>query len=126
MFYRIPKTQWWEPNVLKGLPKPYNDITRSVIEIIQIHNQDAEMIDAYIDYHRLNEVTPMNEHFAYKMSNSVRDFMPNLTVDYSPFTPRVRPGRRREETGKKGETMKNPSLTGQSSQQSDSRYKYFL
>ena len=41
--------------------------------------------------------------------------MPNFTTDFSPFAVRIRPGRRREETSSKGGTMKNPSLTGQSS-----------
>jgi hypothetical protein len=44
-----------------------------------------------------------------------RDFMPHFTTNFSPFTVRIRPGRRREETSSKGGTMKNPSLTGQSS-----------
>ena len=55
------------------------------------------------------------EVYAYKVSHSVRDFMPHFTTNFSPFAVRVRPGRRREETGNKNVNMKNPSLTGQSS-----------
>nr|CAH7747625.1 unnamed protein product [Callosobruchus chinensis] len=41
--------------------------------------------------------------------------MPSFTTNYSPFTIRVRPVRRREETSNKSATMKNPSVSGQSS-----------
>ena len=44
--------------------------------------------------------------------------MPHFTTNSfttSPFAVRVRPGRRREETGHKSMNMKNPSMTGQSS-----------
>jgi hypothetical protein len=57
--------------------------------------------------------------FAYKVSHSVRDFMPNFTSIYSPFVVRVRPGKRQEEnTGKKANkilSLKNPSIMGLSS-----------
>lgn len=119
--FRRPKTQWWESHVLKSLPKPFNDVNRTCTEIVRIHNRDAEMIDSFIDYYRLDEISILLDSFAYKMSNSVRDFMPNCTLDFSPFTPRVRPVRRREESSIKGlGTMKNPSVTGQSSQPSSS------
>lgn len=41
--------------------------------------------------------------------------MPHFTTSFSPFAVRIRPGRRREETGNKNLNMKNPSMTGQSS-----------
>lgn len=107
-------SQWWDSGVLKCLPFAFNNLTKACSEIIQVHARDVEIIDGYADYHRPYELTFLNDLFAYKMSNSVRDFMPSCTMNYSPFTIRVRPVRRREESSNKN-SMKNPSLTGQSS-----------
>lgn len=107
-------TQWWDQDVFKSLPYSYNDATKACSEIIQVQSKEIEMIDAYSDYHRPYQLSVLNELFAYKICNSIRDFMPNYTNNYSPFTIRIRPGRRREETTNKYAT-KNPSLTGQSS-----------
>lgn len=108
-------TQWYEADVLKCLPYAYNELTKACTEIIQVQTRDVEMIDAYTDYHRPYELSVLSDVFAYAICNSIRDFMPNFTINYSPFTIRVRPVRRREENSKKGVSMKNPSLTGQSS-----------
>ncbi|XP_044255636.1 polyphosphoinositide phosphatase isoform X2 [Tribolium madens] len=108
-------TQWWDSQVLKCLPYAYNDMTKACSELIQVHSKDAEMIDAYSDYHKPYELSVLNDVYAFKISNSVRDFMPNCTTDYSPFIIRIRPVRRREENLNKGLAMKNPSVTGQSS-----------
>ncbi|GLV33113.1 FIG4 phosphoinositide 5-phosphatase [Carabus blaptoides fortunei] len=111
----LPLTQWWEPNVLRCLPYAYNDVTKSCSEIIKLESKEIEMIDAYTDYHRPDLLSEMSDMYAYKISNSIRDFMPNCTMNYSPFVVRVGHGRRRAETTRKGETVKNPCLTGQSS-----------
>lgn len=108
-------TQWYEHGTLKSLPYAYNDLTKACSEIIRLHSRDIEMIDAYIDYYRPHELSVLNDAYATKISNSIRDFMPNFTTNYSPFTIRVRPVRRREENSNKGNTMRNPSVTGQSS-----------
>lgn len=110
-------TQWWDEGILKSLPYAYNDLTKACSELIHIHSRDVEMIDSYLDYYRPYELSILGELFQLKVSNSIRDFMPNFTTNYSPFTLRVRPVRRREENSNKGNgiTMKNPSLTGQSS-----------
>lgn len=55
--------------------------------------------------------------------------MPHFTTSFSPFAVRIRPGRRREETGNKNLNMKNPSMTGQSSTSSttsSARYNYSM
>lgn len=61
------------------------------------------------------ELSALSDVYAYKISHSVRDFMPHFTTSFSPFVVRVRPGRRREEAGGKNLNIKNPSMTGQSS-----------
>ncbi|KYN43635.1 Polyphosphoinositide phosphatase [Trachymyrmex septentrionalis] len=108
-------TQWWDKNVLKCLPYALDEVTKSCSEMIQVQNSIEEMIDVYYDYHRPYELSLLSEVYAYKISHSVRDFMPHFTTCYSPFAVRVRPGRRREEAGTKNLNMKNPSMTGQSS-----------
>ncbi|XP_078036880.1 polyphosphoinositide phosphatase FIG4 isoform X2 [Augochlora pura] len=108
-------TQWWDTNVLKCLPYALNEVTKACTEIIQVQNSVEEMIDVYYDFHRPYELSVISEVYAYKISHSVRDFMPHFTTNFSPFAVRVRPGRRREETGNKNLNMKNPSMTGQSS-----------
>ncbi|XP_020292603.1 polyphosphoinositide phosphatase isoform X2 [Pseudomyrmex gracilis] len=110
-----PLTQWWDTNVTKCLPYALNEVTKSCSEMIQMQNSTEEMIDVYYDYHRPYEQSLLSEVYAYKISHSVRDFMPHFTTCYSPFAVRVRPGRRREEAGTKSLNMKNPSMTGQSS-----------
>lgn len=119
-----PLSQWWDTDVLKCLPYAYNNLAKACTEIIRIHQRDAEMIDAYVDYHRPYELSIVSDVFSYQISNSIRDFMPNGTTNYSPFTIRIRPGKRREQMSNKN-LMKNPSLTGQSSTSStasSSRY----
>ncbi|KAK2581293.1 hypothetical protein KPH14_008078 [Odynerus spinipes] len=108
-------TQWWDKNVLKCLPYAFNEVTKTCSEMIQVQNTLEEMIDVYYDYHRPYELSLLSDVYAYKISHSVRDFMPHFTTSYSPFAVRIRPGRRREETGNKNLNMKNPSMTGQSS-----------
>ncbi|XP_051155990.1 polyphosphoinositide phosphatase isoform X2 [Leptopilina boulardi] len=108
-------TQWCDSNVLKCLPYALEEMTKTCSEIIQVQHSQEEMIDIYYDYYRPHELSVLAEVYAYKVSHSVRDFMPNFTTNFSPFAVRVRPGRRREETGNKNINMKNPSLTGQSS-----------
>ncbi|XP_015184747.1 PREDICTED: polyphosphoinositide phosphatase isoform X2 [Polistes dominula] len=108
-------TQWWNKNVLKCLPYAFNEVTKTCSEMIQVQSTYEEMIDIYYDYHRPYELSIFLDLYAYIISHSVRDFMPHFTTSFSPFAVRIRPGRRREETGNKNLNMKNPSMTGQSS-----------
>lgn len=57
----------------------------------------------------------LSDVYAYQISHSVRDFMPHFTTNFSPFAVRIRPGKRREESGSKNLNIKNPNMTGQSS-----------
>ncbi|CAG9765574.1 unnamed protein product [Ceutorhynchus assimilis] len=108
-------TQWWNLGVFRCLPYAYNDVTKACFELIQMHSNDVEMIDSYVDYYRPNEFNMLADVYALKVSSSV-DFMPICTVNYSPFAVRMRPDKRREQVLLKGNaTSKNPSVTGQSS-----------
>lgn len=110
-------TQWWDEEIMKCLPYSHNNLTKACSELIQLHSRVVEMIDSYDEYYKPQELTVLDDVFTLKISNSVRDFMPNFTTNYSPFAIRVRPVRRREENSHKGNTitMKNPSVSGQSS-----------
>lgn len=85
------------------------------IGIETFHNVNIMLWFIYIFFCRPYELSLLSEVYAYKISHSVRDFMPHFTTSFSPFAVRIRPGRRREETGNKNLNMKNPSMTGQSS-----------
>lgn len=106
--------------------RSYEEMTKKSTELTAVCPNE-ESVDGFLDYHRPYELTYLNETFSSEISHSVRDFMPNSTSNVSPFEVRIRPGRRWEETGAKT-SMKNPSLTGQSSTSSTtssgSRYVY--
>lgn len=68
------------------------------VEVYHLCPSD-QRVDSYFEYYRPFELSVMYDLFAYTMSHSVRDFMPNFTTDFSPFTVRVRPDKRREEMG---------------------------
>ncbi|XP_054263267.1 polyphosphoinositide phosphatase-like isoform X2 [Macrosteles quadrilineatus] len=110
-----PLTQWWDEDVMECLPFPEMLCRKTCKAFMQVSPQDIEFVDAYADFHRPHEFSELNETYSNNISHSVRDFMPHCVTDFSPFTVRVRPGRRREETAKGANTGKNPSLTGQSS-----------
>lgn len=112
------RSQWWDTNAVKFLPRAYEEVNKQYCQLVPISSTHDEAVDSYADYYRPYELTVLCNTFAFKISHSVRDFMPNFTTNFSPFAVRVRPGRRREEMGAKGSSMKNPSLSGQSSSSS--------
>ncbi|GAB6033742.1 hypothetical protein CHUAL_013865 [Chamberlinius hualienensis] len=109
-------TRWWKDHILDSLPLPYEQTSKTVdVDVIVVKTLATdECLDSYSDYYRPYELTVFSELFAFTMNHSVRDYMPNFTTDFSPFSVRVRPGKRREELGG-GATTTNPSVTGQSS-----------
>merc|ERR1719309_1436351 len=69
------------------------------------------------DYYHPYELTVLQDLFAFsEINHSVRDYMPNFTTDFSPFSARVRLGKKREEmsSSKTNLSMKNPSVAGNS------------
>ncbi|XP_071445208.1 polyphosphoinositide phosphatase isoform X2 [Hetaerina americana] len=109
-------TQWWDRKVLECLPCSCDEVWKECAQIVKLGSWVGDdQVDAYLDYYRPHEFSVLSDDSAYKISHSVRDFMPHFTTNFSPFTVRVRPGRRREESSSGGERTKNPSLTGQSS-----------
>lgn len=68
---RVPRSQWWNPEVLQCLPLAYDEVFKSCSEIVQV-DRDEEMVNDYLDYYRPYEFSVLSEMFAYKISHSVR------------------------------------------------------
>jgi len=103
-------TEWYPDAVLKALPFAAHETNKASI---LLPCEDWNDIDAYADLYRPNFFIPLCDMYAFKVSHSIRDFMPNFTTDFSPFAVRIRPGKRHEESsGKKSSKMllKNPSI----------------
>ncbi|XP_067120372.1 polyphosphoinositide phosphatase [Centruroides vittatus] len=114
-------TQWWNGDVAKCLPQALEEVqksqNKSTVELIGVHPTD-EKIDGFFEHYRPYEMTVISDLFSFNISHSIRDFMPNFATDYSPFSVRVRPGKRRESMGT--DKPPNPSVTGISSSASAS------
>ncbi|CAB3377732.1 Hypothetical predicted protein [Cloeon dipterum] len=109
---RCPLTKWWSDEVMNALPRPLYAVNKPILEISCARIGD-ERVDCFYDYYRPYELHNLDDTFAYKITHSVRDFMPHFTTIYSPFVIRGRPGKHRDDATKN--PMKNPSLTGSSS-----------
>ncbi|KAK2719450.1 polyphosphoinositide phosphatase-like isoform X2 [Artemia franciscana] len=109
-------TKWWDTEAFKYLPISFFEAGKICSEIIPVTKHD-QRIDPYYEYYRPFELTVMTDTYVFTMAHSVRDFMPNFTTDFSPFSVRIRPGKRRDtlNSSKKVIHVKNPSLSGRSS-----------
>lgn len=111
-------TEWYSSRVLDALPYSAHEVHK---RCKLLPCEDWDDIDAYSDLYRPRQFIPLGDLYAFKVSHSVRDFMPNFTTDFSPFSVRIRPGKRQEEnSGKKSSSnknssQKNPSILGISS-----------
>ena len=108
-----PLTQWWDQSLTSHLPLPRELTEKSVSQLLPSQGRQ-ELLD---DYYRPCELTVLQELFAFsEINHSVRDYMPNFTTDFSPFSPRVRLGKKREEmiSSKTNLATKNPSVAGTS------------
>ncbi|CAG7836139.1 unnamed protein product [Allacma fusca] len=112
-----PLTEWYSDAVLKSLPFAAKEMEKTCT---CIPFEVADDVDCYSDFYRPRLFVPLQDTFAFKISHSVRDFMPHFTTDYSPFAIRIRPGKRQEEINSKKAahkiiSLKNPSIVGVSS-----------
>merc|ERR1712025_451459 len=92
--------------------------------ITQLQKLDTHL-DPQDDYYRPFELTVLQDLFTFsEINHSVRDYMPHFTTDYSPFSARVRQGKKREEmtmnNNKNKPLAKNPSIAGNSTSSSTS------
>jgi hypothetical protein len=108
-----PLTQWWNPELLEFLPFSLDIGRKTCTELTRTQNMN-DIID---DFYHPFELTVLQDLFAFaEINHSVRDYMPNCTTDFSPFSVRVRLGKKREEmsSAKANLTLKNPNLAGKS------------
>jgi len=108
-----PLSQWWDPSLMPHLPLPRDLATKACTHLVPIQSS-SEALD---DYYRPFELTVLQDLFAFsEINHSVRDYMPNFTTDFSPFSVRVRLGKKREEmsSSKTNLATKNPSVAGNS------------
>jgi len=108
-----PLSQWWDFNLMLHLPLPRQLADKACTQLVSLQSS-KESLD---DYYRPFELTELQNLFAFsEINHSVRDFMPNFTTDFSPFSARVRLGKKREEmsSSKTNLATKNPSVAGNS------------
>jgi hypothetical protein len=104
-------SQWWDEGVMSSLPLALAEEIKTSVIVGFPESEKDESVDGYLDFYRPNEFSTLSELLTFTMSHSCRDFMPNFTTDFSPFSVRVRPGKRMEAAlGKVG--LKSPSLMG--------------
>jgi hypothetical protein len=112
-----PLTQWWDPALGPHLPFPLQLRTKACTQLAALQAAQ-EPLD---DFYRPFELTVLHELFAFsEINHSVRDYMPNFTTDFSPFSARTRLGKKREEmsSSKTNLAAKNPSVAGNSTSSS--------
>lgn len=102
-----PLTDWVGDTIMKNLPNSTSCRNKIVKELIRVHSKELEMIDYYSNYHIPYKWTAFEENIAFQIGHLARNFMPTYRTNFSPFDP----SRRGEGRG----SLKNPSLTGQSS-----------
>jgi len=108
-----PLTQWWRAALVNHLPLSSEINNKPCIQL----NRAQNMTESTEDYYHPFELTVLQDLFAFsEINHSVRDYMPNFTTDFSPFSARVRLGKKREEmsSSKTNLSMKNPSVAGNS------------
>lgn len=102
-----PFTDWVGETIMRNLPYSTTDRNKVVQELVRVHSKELEMIDYFSNYHIPYKWTAFEENIAFQIGHLARNFMPTYRTNFSPFDP----SRRGEVRG----SLKNPSLTGQSS-----------
>ncbi|XP_078001489.1 polyphosphoinositide phosphatase-like [Glandiceps talaboti] len=120
-------TEWYDLHTLQALPYPYDESAKSINgDGVIVGCLGDERVDPYIDYYRPYQLTYFADLYHFSMPHSIKDFMPKFAVNYSPFTVRVQPGRRKESgkgfqkiAAERKNTAGSPSPTSESSSSSD-------
>ncbi|XP_037072871.1 polyphosphoinositide phosphatase-like, partial [Pollicipes pollicipes] len=87
--YRNSPTQWWSDQVMRHLPAAAIEADKRCSYLVKIASSD-ERADAFREQYRPHERSCFSELFDFNMMHSVRDYMPALFVDESPFAVRTR------------------------------------
>ncbi|XP_054163956.1 polyphosphoinositide phosphatase-like [Oppia nitens] len=120
-------TKWWSDEVVRALPRSALEFKKGTPDSLICLTRDIgvdERTDGYYEQYRPYELTVFTDSLSFNIPNSCKDFMPNFTADYSPFSVRQRPGKRRESlmgsSGSKLPPPPNPSVSGRASTSSAS------
>ena len=119
-------TKWWSDETVRSLPRSPLEVEKGTPDSLICLTKDEgrdERVDGYYEQYRPYELTVFSDTLSFHIPNSCRDFMPNFTADYSPFSVRFRPGKRKESLmGSSGSKIPppNPSVSGRASTSSAS------
>ena len=64
-------TQWWDANMLRYLPLPYDEVIKSCSTIVPVSALDVT-VDGYYEFYRPFEFSIVSDLFAVTISHSVR------------------------------------------------------
>lgn len=64
-------TQWWDANMLRYLPLPYDEVIKSCSTIAPVSALDVT-VDGYYEFYRPFEFSIVSDLFAVTISHSVR------------------------------------------------------
>ena len=64
-------TQWWDANMLRYLPLPYDEVIKSCSSIVSVAAKDT-VVDGYYEYYRPFEFSIISDLFAFTVSHSTR------------------------------------------------------
>ena len=64
-------TQWWDANMLRYLPLPYDEVIKSCSSIVPVSPLEV-VVDGYYEFYRPFEFSVVSDLFAFTISHSVR------------------------------------------------------
>lgn len=64
-------TQWWDANMLRYLPLPFDEVIKSCSSIVPVSPLEV-VVDGYYEFYRPSEFTVVSDLFGVTISHSVR------------------------------------------------------
>lgn len=109
--------QWWDRNLLKSLPRAYNEYEKEdtcyALELRIGSPTIYERINYFLDAYRPYEITYLATSFSFQILHTIKDFMPNGANHFSPFCLRLGPGKLKEKYIHSNKRLPpNPSVYG--------------
>ncbi|XP_043202301.1 polyphosphoinositide phosphatase-like [Amphibalanus amphitrite] len=86
---RCRPTQWWDDRVMRHLPAAAIERDKRCSSVVRVAAGDGRT-DLYREQYRPHELTSFPESFDFNVIHSVKDYMPSMFVDESPFAVRTR------------------------------------
>ncbi|XP_025098137.1 polyphosphoinositide phosphatase-like isoform X3 [Pomacea canaliculata] len=107
-------SQWWDAEVFEHLPMPYEEVSKSEVEQLEVAVVPAsnENVNIFFEFYRPFDLTVFDDLYQYYMSHATRKYMPKGAKDFSPFLVRENP----EPADKIGIARLHSHLTSRTSQ----------